>query len=112
MEGSKAKNYSEDLRSLKSEYDYGSKKKFVDVIGNIKKKNNYSGLDGLKEHPGFKNMDTTSNRSRYSTMSNFYKKKYNSLNKGEHEINAINELDELHQEYQNGDDIVGKTIYD
>jgi len=25
----------EDLRSLKSEYDYGSKKKFVDVLGNI-----------------------------------------------------------------------------
>lgn len=25
----------EDLRSLRSEYDYGSKKKFVDVLGNI-----------------------------------------------------------------------------
>ena len=25
----------EDLRSLKSEYDYGSKKKFVDVLGNV-----------------------------------------------------------------------------
>ena len=25
----------DDLRSLKSEYDYGSKKKFIDVLGNI-----------------------------------------------------------------------------
>ena len=25
----------EDLRSLKSEYDYGSKRKFVDVLGNV-----------------------------------------------------------------------------
>ena len=24
-----------DLRSIKSEYDYGSKRKFVDVLGNI-----------------------------------------------------------------------------
>ena len=25
----------EDLRSLRSEFDYGSKKKFVDVLGNV-----------------------------------------------------------------------------
>ena len=25
----------DDLRSIKSEYDYGSKKKFVDVLGNV-----------------------------------------------------------------------------
>ena len=25
----------EDLRSLRSEYDYGSKKKFIDVLGNV-----------------------------------------------------------------------------
>ena len=37
----------EDLRSLRSEYDYGSKKKFVDVLGNIKK-NNGDGLKGLQ----------------------------------------------------------------
>ena len=24
-----------DLRSVKSEYDYGSKKKFIDVLGNV-----------------------------------------------------------------------------
>jgi hypothetical protein len=34
------------LRSLRSEYDYGAKKKFVDVLGNIKKTNNVG--DGLK----------------------------------------------------------------
>jgi len=102
--------YTEDLRSLRSEYDYGSKKKFVDVIGNIKKKHNYSGLDGLKDHPGFKNLDTMSNKSgRYSTMSNFYKRKYNNLKKDDQDMDAINELD---QEYQNVDEIIGKTIYD
>ena len=36
-----------DLRSIKSEYDYGSKKKFVDVLGNIKK-TNQNGLKGLE----------------------------------------------------------------
>ncbi len=25
----------EDLRSLRSEYDYGAKKKFIDVLGNV-----------------------------------------------------------------------------
>ena len=30
-----AKPVEDDLRSLRSEYDYGSKKKFVDVLGNI-----------------------------------------------------------------------------
>eukprot|EP00356_Strombidium_inclinatum_P014304 CAMPEP_0170481338 /NCGR_PEP_ID=MMETSP0208-20121228/1820_1 /TAXON_ID=197538 /ORGANISM="Strombidium inclinatum, Strain S3" /LENGTH=91 /DNA_ID=CAMNT_0010754025 /DNA_START=201 /DNA_END=476 /DNA_ORIENTATION=+ len=44
----------EDLRSIKSEYDYGAKKKFVDVIGNIKKRPT---LDGLADHPGAKNLD-------------------------------------------------------
>jgi hypothetical protein len=34
----------EDLRSLKSEYDYAHKKKFVDVLGNIKKTKGLSGL--------------------------------------------------------------------
>ena len=29
------KTQEEDLRSLRSEYDYGSKKKFVDVLGNV-----------------------------------------------------------------------------
>jgi len=29
------KKVEEDLRSLRSEFDYGSKKKFVDVLGNV-----------------------------------------------------------------------------
>ena len=36
----------EDLRSLRSEYDYDTKKKFVDVLGNIKKTSG-DGLKGL-----------------------------------------------------------------
>lgn len=59
----------EDLRSLRSEYDYGTKKKFVDVLGNIKKNNGdgLKGLENLKNHPGAKNMETTSVKSKYST---------------------------------------------
>ena len=49
----------DDLRSLKSEYDYGARKKFVDILGNIKKK---SGLEGLPS----KNIDTTSIKSGMS----------------------------------------------
>jgi len=52
-----------DLRSVKSEYDYGSKRKFVDVLGNIKK-NNTNGLKGLENHPGAKNMETASRTSK------------------------------------------------
>lgn len=49
------------MRSIKSEYDYGAKKKFVDVLGNIKKdQNGLSGLDGLNNHPGAKNMESAS----------------------------------------------------
>lgn len=46
----------EDLRSVKSEYDYGSKKKFVDVLGNVRGKmkdtngNGLAGLEALKNH--------------------------------------------------------------
>ena len=29
----------DDLRSVRSEYDYGSKKKFVDILGNFKTNN-------------------------------------------------------------------------
>lgn len=74
-----------DLRSIKSEYDYGSKKKFVDVLGNIKKnnQNGLKGLEGLQGHPGAKNMETASRRSNLS-MTSSYRKKFNGLlnNKG------------------------------
>ena len=53
----------DDLRSLKSEYDYAHKKKFVDVLGNISKKSN--GLQGLQMAE--KNLkDNASQRSRFS----------------------------------------------
>lgn len=67
----KEENPNEDLRSLRSEYDYGAKKKFVDVLGNIKKTggDGLKGLDGLKNHPGAKNMDSTSLRSGKSKFS-------------------------------------------
>ena len=32
---SQSRQVEEDLRSIKSEYDYGSKKKFIDVLGNV-----------------------------------------------------------------------------
>ena len=65
-----------DLRSVKSEYDYGSKKKFVDVLGNVQGKmkdttgNGLKGLEALKTHEGNKNLDSASVRSRLSKASN------------------------------------------
>ena len=51
-----------DLRSLRSEYDYGSKRKFVDVLGNKKRHsdNGLKGLDEFKNHEGAKNMESAS----------------------------------------------------
>ena len=76
--GSKAPEQKEDLRSLKSEYDYGAKRKFVDVLGNVKKAN---GLEGLKDHPGAKNMEAASVRSQKSKLSSMssVKRRYNSI---------------------------------
>jgi DNA-binding XRE family transcriptional regulator len=34
----------EDLRSLRSEFDYGSKKKFVDVLGNVNRNSHLNQL--------------------------------------------------------------------
>lgn len=53
----------EDLRSIRSEYDYGSKRKFVDMLGNINKAKANHGLAGLEEfrnHEGAKNMEGAS----------------------------------------------------
>jgi hypothetical protein len=65
------------LRSLRSEYDYGAKKKFVDVLGNIKKTNDngLKGLENLKNHPGAKNMDSTSVRSKYSNATSIRRRR-------------------------------------
>lgn len=70
----------DDLRSVKSEYDYGAKRKFVDVLGQPKKSNN--GLKGLEEfdnHPGAKNMENGSLRSRLSgklSTTSSFKRRY------------------------------------
>ena len=54
------------MRSIKSEYDYGSKKKFVDVLGNVRGKmkdtstNGLKGLEALRNHDGNKNLETIS----------------------------------------------------
>jgi hypothetical protein len=94
----------EDLRSLRSEYDYGAKKKFVDVIGNVKKKP-ISGLDGLQDHPGAKNMDSASIRSgrsgRFSTLSTLNRRRAEA---GEEPVS----IKEAAEEDEDG----GKTIFD
>lgn len=62
----------DDLRSIKSEYDYGSKKKFVDVLGNVSghmkntSQNGLKGLEALRAHEGNKHLDSASQRSRLS----------------------------------------------
>lgn len=69
----------DDLRSMKSEYDYGSKKKFVDVLGNVHGKmkdtsgSGLKGLEMLKSHEGNKNLDSASVRSKYSRLSRMSK---------------------------------------
>lgn len=53
---------------MRSEYDYGSKRNFVDVLGNIKKQtagNGLSGLDEFRNHDGAKNMEGASQKSRH-----------------------------------------------
>ena len=60
----KEESVKEDLRSVKSEYDYGAKKKFVDVLGERKKPSNgLKGLEEFNEHPGARNMENASMRS-------------------------------------------------
>lgn len=42
----------EDLRSLRSEFDYANKKKFTDVLTESQKGQNPNGLRGLENLPG------------------------------------------------------------
>ena len=87
----------EDLRSIKSEYDYGAKKKFVDVLGEKKRSSGLQGLEQFNNHPGAKNMENASQRSRlsakYSTTSSF-KRRYESQLKKEGEVREIEGIDE------------------
>jgi hypothetical protein len=72
----------DDLRSLRSEYDYGAKKKFVDVLGNIKKNNGdgLRGLENLKNHPGARNMENPSVKSKYSTTTSSIRRRIQNVN--------------------------------
>lgn len=56
---------SEAGRSMKSEYDYGNKKKFVDVLGNVNKKNTFN-VDMTRNQKG---VDQASVRSKYTDIS-------------------------------------------
>ena len=84
------------MRSLRSEYDYGSKKNFVDVLGNVKK--NPLVLSNLKEIGGEnasnkglnKSLKSVSLRSRSASNRNGMMIK----NKGTNNIEAIKEVDE------------------
>lgn len=51
-------------RSMKSEYDYGSKRKFVDVLGNVNKKNTFMLTGGLNQQDDMKSV-----RSKYTEIS-------------------------------------------
>lgn len=56
-------------RSMKSEYDYGNKRKFVDILGNVNKKNTLT-IDQLDNTFDNRNKnDTQSQRSKYSNFS-------------------------------------------
>jgi len=66
----------EDLRSLRSEYDYGSKKKFVDVLGNVSTtaKLNKMRAQHEMENAGATNSLVSYKSSKYSRQSKASKK--------------------------------------
>lgn len=78
-------------RSIKSEYDYGSKRKFVDVLGNINKKNaiTFEKLDQKKN-------DVTSMRSKYSNQSSHRKAMSMTAKNFGSQLPNIDEKDEIY----------------
>ncbi len=56
---------------MKSEYDYGKQKKFVEILSNReqKKTNGLEGLEDIRSHIGNKNLESTSIKSKYSNIS-------------------------------------------
>lgn len=84
------------MRSLRTEYDYGSKKNFVDVLGNVKK--NPLVLSNLKEFGGENASNKGGNRSLKSvSLRSHSASNRNGLmikNKGNKNIETINEADE------------------
>ena len=77
-------------RSIKSEYDYGSKRKFVDVLGNFNPKQPSATLDKLVE--GDKQSATPSFRSKLSVAS---RRNIGSTNK--HPKNNLLPIDEAEE---------------
>ena len=55
----------EDLRSLRSEFDYGSKKKFVDVLGNVTQNSNLNRL--RQEHEQQKGRENSIKSTSYKS---------------------------------------------
>lgn len=95
----------EDLRSIKSEYDYGSKKKFVDVLGNVKGKmkdtgNGLKGLEALRDHEGNKNMESASVRSKMSkySMASSMRRRQANMNADMGDTMPIPEEDEINMQ--------------
>ena len=64
-----------EVRSLRSEYDYNSKKNFTEMIGQ-RKADGLRGLEELRGHPGAKNMEASvrSHKSQLSGTSSFRKR--------------------------------------
>jgi|TARA_B110001450_G_scaffold213573_1_gene205993 hypothetical protein len=80
----KAEIKEEDLRSLRSEFDYANKKKFTDVLTESQRGLNPNGLRGLENLPGNggkKGLDGQSLRSLGSKNSKTtsFKKRLNSI---------------------------------
>lgn len=60
----------EDLRSIRSEYDYGSKKKFLDVLGNVSISQKMKAALRAKEKWNDQYSSAVSERSRASFHTN------------------------------------------
>ena len=60
-----AEKVEEDLRSLRSEFDYGSKKKFVDVLGNVTQNSHLNRLRA--EHAQSKQGDNSIKSTSYKS---------------------------------------------
>lgn len=80
---------SEAGRSLKSEYDYGSKRKFVDVLGNVNKKNTFNLGGGNQTQDDLKSI-----RSKYSEVSR-QQRDVNKAGLKESTLPSIDEYEEI-----------------
>jgi hypothetical protein len=96
---------SEAGRSIKSEYDYGSKRKFVDVLGNFNKKNTLT-IEKLDQEITQK--DKMSSRSKaYSNASHLQRRTKTGVDRdyGSPLLPKIDEDDEIMLMNKNGERI-------